>query len=237
MATGYRMRAKAAAGGGKIGEILIYTDIGGGGWFSEGLTAKQFANDLKAMGKLDTLQVRINSAGGDVFDGLAIYNTLRRHEARKEVSIDGMALSIASVIAMAGDKISMAENAMMMIHDPWSIAMGTATDFREQADLLDQIKENTIVTYMRKAKGSEQHVRDMMSAETWFRAADAVEEGFADEMTPDLAIAARFDPNRFKNVPPSIRAAVQRNQAAASPHSDLARARVQQLKQRVTQMK
>jgi len=230
---GYRIRAKAeGASKGKTGEILIYADIGGGGWFSEGIGAKQFADDLKALGKVDTLQIRINSAGGDVFDGLAIYNQLRRHEARKEVSIDGMALSIASVIAMAGDTVSMAANAMMMIHDPWSITMGTAGDFRQQADLLDQIKENLVVSYQRKAKISEQQIRDMMSEETWLRASDAVEEGFADLVTPDLAIAARFDPTRFKNVPPEIRAKAMRNAETSTPRADAVRARMQQMQER-----
>jgi len=221
----YRIRMKSE----KAAEIMIYDDIGES-WFG-GISAKQFAEDLKALGKdIVTLQVRINSPGGDVFDAMAMYNTLRRHNARKEVSIDGMALSAATVVAMAGDKISMAENAMFMIHNPWSITMGTAEDMRAQADVLDQVRENIVTTYERRTKNDGEHIRALMDAETWMRGGQAMEEGFVDEVTKDLAIAAHFDPTRFKNVPPELRSAVQKK--AHTPRADLVRARTRELAQR-----
>ena len=222
------------ASGNKTAEILIYGDIGAD-WFGEGITAKSFAEDLKAIGKMDTLKIRINSAGGDVFDALAIFNTLRRNSARKEVSVDGMALSAASIIAMAGDLISIAENAMLMIHDPWAVTMGTAEDMRKQADLLDQVKENLVTTYENRTGRKAEDVRKMMSAETWMRAKDAVEQGFADEITADLAVAARFDPRRFKNIPTEILAFVKEQQHS-TPLQDMRRSRLNDLAARAGRM-
>jgi ATP-dependent Clp protease, protease subunit len=143
----------------------------------------------------------MNSPGGDVFDGLAIYNTLKRHPANVIVDVDGMALSIASIIAMAGNEIRMAKNAMMMIHDPWTISMGTADDFREQADLMDTVKGNLVTTYADRTGVPESEVSDLMSAETWMTAEQAVKAGFADAVTDELDIAASFDVKRYRNAP------------------------------------
>lgn len=216
----YRMRMAADK---SAAEILIYDDIGEG--FFGGISAKNFAGDLKALGPVSTLKIRVNSPGGDVFDALAIYNTLRRHSARKEVSIDGMALSAASIVIMAGDHIAMAENAMLMIHDPWSVTMGTADDMRAQADLLDQVKENLVVTYERRTQRDGADIRRMMTDETWMDARMALDEGFIDQVTGDLAVAAKFDPARYKNVPPELRKQVAALQAQ-TPRSDIVRARL-----------
>lgn len=195
----YRVRMA----GSKAAEIYLYDQIGGG-FFGGGISAKQFADDLKDLGKIDTLNVRVNSPGGDVFDGLAIYNTLKRHPANVIMDIDGMALSIASIIVMAGDQINMAKNAMMMIHDPWTYAGGTAEDFRKQADLMDQVKGNLITTYADRSKMDSQEIDDLMAAETWFTAADAKANGFVDSVTEDLALAARFDLSQFRNAPKAL---------------------------------
>lgn len=216
------------AAGKKAAEILIYEDIGAG-WFG-GVTAKQFADDLKAVGAVDTLNIRVNSAGGDVFEALAMYNTLRRHPANKRVSIDGMALSAATIVIMAGDHIAMAENAMVMIHDPWAITMGDADDMRQQADLLDQVKDNIVVTYERRTGRSSKDLRQMMTDETWMKSAAALDNNFVDEVTGDLAIAAHFDPARYKNVPAEIRAAIQAQ--PRSPRTDVFRARLRSLEDR-----
>lgn len=224
----YRMRMAAD----KTAEILIYDDIGEG-WFG-GISAKTFAEDLKALGPVGTLKIRVNSPGGDVFDALAMYNTLRRHAARKEVSIDGMALSAASIIIMAGDHIAMAENAMLMIHDPWSVTMGTATEMRAQAELLDQVKENLVATYERRTKRDGEDIRQMMSDETWMRAAQAFDEGFIDEITGELAVAAQFDRTRYKNVPPDVLRQLQTTQAK-TPRLDVVRARLQECAARAPQ--
>src|SRR5512143_723318 len=106
------------------GEILIY-DLIGSDWYGDGSSAKGMADALKALGDIARLDIRINSPGGSAWDGIAIYNVLRRHPAAKTVYVDGVALSAASLVAMAGDRIIMPQNAMMMIHDPWSWAIGT----------------------------------------------------------------------------------------------------------------
>src|SRR3990172_7858441 len=115
-------------------EILIYEYIGRD-YFGEGVSPKSFAEELKAFGDIRKLHVRINSPGGDVFDGNTIYNILRNHQAYIEVHIDGIAASVASVVAMVGDKIIISENAMMMIHDPWAIVGGEADEMRKMAEV------------------------------------------------------------------------------------------------------
>jgi len=218
----YRMRLA----GSKTGEIYLYDEIGQG-FFGGGISAKQFADDLNSLGKIDTLNLRMNSPGGDVFDGLAIYNTLKRHPANVIVDVDGMALSIASIIAMAGDEIRMAKNAMMMIHDPWTISAGTADDFREQADLMDTVKGNLVTTYADRCGMAESEVSDLMSAETWMTAEQAVKNGFADEVTEELDIAASFDVKRFRNSPKQWL-----TERAKSRGSDLYRAKIAAMKSR-----
>ena len=199
---------KIQAKGNKTAEILIYDDIGDD--YYGGVSAKSFARDLVALGDLTDIVLRINSAGGNVFDGVAIYNTLARHPAKITVDIDGMALSIASVIAMAGDTIRMADNAMLMIHDPWGFAVGNALQLREQADLMDNIKTNLVGTYAKKTAMAHDALSDMMSAETWMTADEALAFGFIDQVTDAKheKLAAHFDPKRFKNTPKDFLQAV-----------------------------
>ena len=167
-------------------EITIYDDIGAG-WFG-GISADDFAKDLKALGKVDTLNVYINSAGGNVFDGVTIYNTLKRNPAKVVVNVDGLAASIASIIAMAGDEIIMAENAFMMIHDPWSVAAGSADDMREMADTMDKVRGQLLDTYVKRSGTDETVISDMMTAETWLTASEAQEYGLADTVGESLQI-------------------------------------------------
>lgn len=169
-------------------EIWLYEDIGEG-WFG-GISAKKFADELKAAGDVKDIYVRINSVGGNVFDGIAMYNSLKRHQAHISVSIDGIAASIASVIAMAGDKIDMAENASMMIHDPWTLAFGSAPDLRKQADELDKIRDNIATTYQAKSSLDADRISGMMAEETWMTASEALDFGFVDTLTDVQAIAA-----------------------------------------------
>lgn len=198
----------------KKAEILIYEQIGAGFW-EEGIGAKQFAKDLKELGDIDDLDVRINSPGGSVFEGLTIYNLLKQHSAEKTVYIDGLAASIASVIAMSGDIIVMPENATMMIHNPWSLAIGDADAMRKEADVLDKIKVGIVSAYRDKTGKTDEDLSSLMDAETWMTAAEAVEMGFADEMTKSVKAAAMaFDLSKFKNVPKAITA-----QAAVDAHS------------------
>jgi ATP-dependent Clp protease protease subunit len=177
-------------------EILIYDEIG-----AFGITAKQFADDLKAVGKAARITLRINSPGGSVFDGLAIHNSLKRLSARKTVWIDGIAASIASVIAMAGDEIIMPENTMMMIHDPAGMVVGTAPDMRAMAEALDRIKGGLVSAYRDRTGKPEADIERLMAAETWLTANDAVAAGFADRVDKPIRATARFDLSRFRNAP------------------------------------
>lgn len=200
--------------GAKRGEIWLYDQIGEG-WFG-GMSAKAFAEALNGLGRVDQLDLHINSEGGDVFDGLAIYNTLKRHPARVVVDIDGLAASIASVIAMAGDEIRIAENAMVMIHNPIGGVFGGSGDMRKMADTLDQVKGNLVATYERRTKQSADDIGMWMDNETWLTAADAVQRGFADAVTDPLRVAACYNLSRFNNVPSSLRTA---SVAQSSPAS------------------
>src|SRR3990172_1293388 len=198
-------------------DIMIHEEIGLD-WFSgDGMTSKKFAQDLKALGEdIRHIDLSINSPGGNVFDGIAIYNMLRAHQAKVVVTIDGIAASIASVIAMAGDQIVMPENAMMMIHDPSGVVMGTAQDMRKLAEALDKIKGGLIAAYRSKSGMSDEDIADLMSDETWLTAKEAVDFGLADEMTESVKAAAMFDLSRFRKLPNQL-AAMQASAAATQP--------------------
>jgi ATP-dependent Clp protease, protease subunit len=209
---GYEIKAKVSNA-----EIWIYEEIGAG-WFG-GLSAKQFADDIKALGKLDTITVRINSPGGDVFDGVAIYNILKQNPARVVVNIDGLAASIASVIAMAGDEITMAENAMMMIHEAWTMAVGNAGDFRETADRLEKVNGVIRDTYARQTgdKAPPETIAELMTAETWMTAQEAMDYGLVHSLSDSMDMAAHFDLEKFPFKMKSPAARMPLQPAAADP--------------------
>lgn len=186
-------RYRAAAHGAR-GEIYIYDDIGESPFSESGVTAKRVAEDLKRMGNVRDVDLYLNSYGGSVFQGLAIYNVLRRNPARIMVHVDGMAASAASVVAMAGDVVKMAGNAFLMIHDAWAFAIGNAAQLRKTADELDMTTGSIADTYVARTGATPQMVRDWMSAETWFNAADAVRYGFADEVVAEKRAAALYRP-------------------------------------------
>jgi ATP-dependent Clp protease, protease subunit len=185
--------------GERSAEIYIYDAIGES--WDGGISARQFATDLRALGKVEVLAVRINSPGGAMFDGITIYNELSRHPARIEVDIDGLAASIASVIAMAGDEIRMADNAMLMIHDPHMMAAGTADDFRRTADLMDQAKGTLVGTYAKRTGLADDKIAALMKDETWFTAREALAAGFVDVVTGAIKVTNSFDLSQFKHVP------------------------------------
>lgn len=191
-------------GGNKV-EILIYDQIGSDFW-SEGITAKQFVHDLQAKGKVRRIDVRINSPGGSFFDGLAIYNTLKNHPAVVDVYIDGIAFSMASVIAMAGDTISMAKNALMMIHNPKGVASGTPEEILAYAELMTKARDSIVMAYEDKTGIPRDEILAMVNAETYLDADEAVAKGFADEVTEQLAVAAHCTLPEFINVPAEVQA-------------------------------
>lgn len=212
-----RWEVKARAGGTE-GEVWIYGDIGFS-WDDDGVTARQFAQDLQDLGAVATIHVYINSAGGSVFQGEAIYNSLRRHRARKIVHVDGMAASIASVIAMAGDEIRIARNGLMMIHDPEGCACGRSTDFRKMADSLDKIKDIIVDTYVLRTGGKADVIAGQMTEETWFNAEEAIAAGFADAIDEPVAVAAfsGIDVTAFKHAPDALAEAVAAAPAQPAP--------------------
>jgi ATP-dependent Clp endopeptidase proteolytic subunit ClpP len=181
-------------------EILIYDEIGL--W---GITAKRFAEDLQELGNIKSLNIRINSPGGSVTDGNAIYNIIRNHAAYVTVSIDGIALSMGSVIAMAGDHIEMADNALFMIHNPYGGAMGDADEMRKTADVMDKMKKTLLSAYTKQTGLSEDVISGMMDDETWLDADEALEQGFIDEISGEIELAASFDLSEFRNVPERLK--------------------------------
>ena len=165
-------------------EISIHDEIGA--W---GISAKDFLGQLKNIPSGRPLTLSLHSPGGEVFDGLAIYHALKAR-GNVNVRIEGLAASMASVIAMAGTRISMPRNAYLMIHNPSGFAMGDAADMRQLADLLDKLKGSLIAAYRDRTKKSDEDLTAMMDAETWLTGEEAVAQGFADEVTDAVALSA-----------------------------------------------
>ncbi len=185
-------------------EILIYDQIGESFW-SEGITAKQFAKDIKKFGPVDNIDVRINSPGGSVFEGLAIYNQLKQHPANVHVYIDGIALSMASVIAMAGDEITMAENGLLMVHNPRGNASGESKDLKRVALMMDKARAGMVKAYASRSGSSNEEIEAMLDTETWLDSAESVEAGFVDNVITDApAMAAHFDMPEGIRIPPHV---------------------------------
>ncbi len=187
----------------KSAEIIIYSPIGESMW-SDAISAKQFSEALNKLDpSVDTLNVRINSPGGDVFDGVAIYNRLKQHKAKVVVHIDGLAASIASVIALAGDEIIIGDGALFMIHLPWTMAMGNRMEMENTINLLMDVEEQLIGIYARKTGMGRSEIKKMLEAETWMDAEEAISKGFVDKMSEDsLPIAASvFDSQWIRKTP------------------------------------
>lgn len=167
--------------GARSATIYIYGEIGC--W---GVTAASVAADLALVRDIDLLTVRISSYGGEAFEGVAIFNLLRSQPYRVEVVVDGIAASAASVIAMAGERITMAESAMMMIHDPWTVAWGNADALRKSAATLDKLKASLMAAYRYRAPEiDEARLSALLSEETWLSPAEAIDIGLADEEVAD----------------------------------------------------
>lgn len=190
-------------------DIFIQGDIVSEQWDESDTSAKSFRDGLKELGNVPQLNVHINSAGGSVFDGIAITNMLKQSSSQVNVYIDGLAASIASVIAMGGDTIFMPSNSMMMIHMPWTMTIGNANDMRKSADDLEKIAESSIITYLDKAgdKLDRNTLVQLMNDETWLTADEAVEYGLADEVLEPVAVAASLDSEflqKYSHVPNSL---------------------------------
>lgn len=195
----YSMRALSAS----IGELRIEGEIGA--W---GITAKQFAKDLKALGDVSQINMYVNSPGGEVFEGIAIYNMLKHHPARIDGVVGGIAASMGSVILMSADTVSIPENAAIMIHKPWGIQGGDAEDMRRYAELLDQVEGSLVQAYVVKTGKTAEEIHALLDAETWMFGSEAVEAGFADKILEPLKAFAQIKSQRmqeFTNMPEAFK--------------------------------
>ncbi|MGL4296279.1 MAG: head maturation protease, ClpP-related [Aestuariivirga sp.] len=197
----FSIQAKAEA---DQADVLIYDYIGWGG-----VTAADFAKELKAI-TAKTINVRINTPGGDVFDGLAIFNSLKDHGATINVKIDGIAASIGSIIAMAGHTVTMGASAFLMIHNPWAMAIGNAADMREMAATLDKIGGSLAGIYATRPGVTTEQAQAWMDAETWFTAEEAQAAGLADAVqgAGETQARAAFDLSGYAKVPAALTAPV-----------------------------
>lgn len=183
-------------------ELYIYDTIGEG-LFESGVTDRAVADELKAMDKAEPIHAYINSFGGSVKHGMAIYTLLSQWPAGVRVRVDGLAASIASVIAMAGESIDMARGSRMMIHRPYTIAEGTADDMRKVADVLDMAQGELESIYSHRSGQSADSIRGMLEAETWMTGPQAVEMGFATGVLEEIDAVACAIPKAmgFKHAP------------------------------------
>lgn len=210
MKTWYTIKAKADDK--ESAEISIYDEIGI--W---GVTAKAFINDLKKLGNVKNIVLTVNSPGGSVFDGLAIYNALKQtrdNGATITAKVMGIAASAASFIVMAANTIEMPENSMMMVHYASGLAWGNADTMRETADILDKIDSSIVGIYTARTGKDEKDVRALLEAESWLTAAEAKDAGFADTVTENVKASASFE---MENLPANIQALFK---ASQTPEQD-----------------
>ena len=190
----YKKRKKA--------EIYVYDEIS-----EYGVDAKSMVEQIRDLGEVDEIDLHVNSPGGLVSDGIAIYNQIKRTNARVTTYVDGLAASIASVIALAGDEVIMAEGSLMMIHDPWTIAMGNAEDLRKEAEILDQHRDTILGIYETNTGLDPITLIDLMAAETWMTGSEALALGFATLVEGEVKVAAWARPDaiaKYKNAPEGV---------------------------------
>jgi len=186
----YNIQNKA----GETADVYIFDEIG-----TYGITAQEFITDIKDL-KDTPINLRINSLGGDVFDGMAMYNVIKRREAKTTVYIEGIAASIATIISLGADEVVMAENSLFMIHNAWGGTMGEAKDMRKTAETLEKITGELTDIYRKKTGLSYDALAEMMDEETWLNANEAFELGFIDTISDSIKVAAKYDVSKFKNI-------------------------------------
>lgn len=199
-----------------VTRVDVYDDIGAGGWLSDGLSAKDFTGQ---MGKVSgALEVHINSAGGDVFDGITIGNAIRAHKGPVTTVVDGLAASIASVIAQAGQQRVVQPGSMLMIHDAFGMCVGNSAEMTKMAAVLDQVSDNLADIYAGRAGGSAEQWRESMRGESWYTADEAVAAGLADRVGDgDAVLPSGLDVAAFARVPGRIAAQLLTMPRAQAP--------------------
>ena len=186
----YNIQNKA----GESADIYIFDEIG-----TYGVTAQDFISEIKGLKDMP-INLRINSLGGDVFDGMAMYNVIKRREAKTTVYIEGIAASIATIIALGADEVVMAENSLFMIHNAWGGTSGEAKDMRKTAETLDKITSELTDIYVKKTGLSYDALAEMMDEESWLNAQEAFDLGFIDTISDSIKVAAKYDVSKFKNI-------------------------------------
>lgn len=193
-------------------ELLIYDSIGDS-WFGGGVTAKDVQSKLAAAGDIKKIVLRINSPGGDVFEGAAIYSLLSQHKAEVECFVDGLAASAAFTIAMAADKVHISESAMMMCHNAFGMCAGGGEDMRKMGEILDKVSGTMRDVYASHSGMTPEECQGLMDAETWMTASEAVKYGFADDVikrdaeqdAAAYALLALFDLSKFAKTPENLK--------------------------------
>ena len=186
----YNIQNKAS----KTADVYIFDEIG-----AYGVTAQDFIAEIKDLKDMP-INLRINSLGGDVFNGMAIYNVIKKRKYNTTVYVEGIAASIATIIALGADEVVMSENSLFMIHNAWGGTMGDAKDMRKSAATLEKISAELTEIYVKKTGLSYDRVAEMMDEETWLNAEEALELGFVDTISDAIKIAAKYDVSKFKNI-------------------------------------
>ncbi len=189
----YAINPIEAKAKGKSTDIFIYDEIG-----VHGITAKSFLQDLKDLKGKD-ITLHINSTGGDVFEGQAIYTALKNYTGKVTAKIEGLAASMATVIALAADSIEMTSNSLFMIHSPMSNVFGNKSQMRRQINALEKVEATMINVYSKRSNLDEEKISFMMDAETWLSADEAKEMGFVDSVAGKMDIVAKYDMSGFEN--------------------------------------
>lgn len=184
-----------------MADIYIY-DVIGRGFMSDGATAEKLRDELAEIPKGEAITVRINSPGGDVFEGLAMRTLLADRGDDVTIKVDGVAASAASVVALAGSRVEMAEGSMLMIHDPWTLTVGNEADHLKTAETLGKVSDNLADLYAARSGKTTKETRKAMQAETWFTAHEAIDYGLADAVSDSKAAAfAVPDVFGYRNAP------------------------------------
>ena len=213
---------------GKEADIYIFGDITSWEWLDNDVSSYTLSKELQELGDdIDVINVHINSYGGEVAEGLAIYNMLRNHKAKVRTYCDGFACSSASIVFMAGDERIMNSASLLFIHNAWTCACGNANDFRKQADDLDKITQASIEAYKSRTNISEEEIKELLDNETWILPSEALEMGFATaivgEATSDKAAASARKAlfNLVKNVSQKEPEPKPAQEPAPEPEPDL----------------
>ena len=187
----FDIKSKSSA---EVVDVYIFDEIG-----TFGVNAQSFIEEIKAY-KGQPMNLHLNCVGGDVFEGMAIYNVIKKRKAKTTVYIEGIAASMGSVIALAADEVIMAENSLFMIHNAFGGAMGEAEEMRKTAAVLDKISNEIADIYTKKTNLSFGKVKEMMDKETWLNADEAFELGFIDSISDAIKVAAKYDISKFRNI-------------------------------------